>query len=84
MNRQAKIEEEPPVKEDPLDFNVSDEEFLEAVIDEGLSSDDESKATKKENRDPVGAKAGTKKFRSGATDTNIMHVNFNIEGSTHG
>ena len=30
---------EPP-KDDPLDFNVSDEELLESFLDEGFKSDD--------------------------------------------
>jgi len=29
------------IEEDPLDFNVSDEELLESLLDEGFKSDEE-------------------------------------------
>jgi hypothetical protein len=67
-----------PKKDDPLDFNVSDEELLESALDEGFKSDneEETKSEVKPSSKLKDAKSDAKKFRTGAVDTNVMQVNF--------
>jgi hypothetical protein len=69
-----------PKKDDPLDFNISDEELLESALDEGFRSDneEENKIEKKNSPTPNDSKPAAKKFRTGAVDTNVMQVNFTV------